>query len=113
MRARAQQGHEIPARPPIRVEPGDLVEISDRDSEWPAFVFLTCDAGKGCVPYRHLDRSRGQATVVTGYDTTELPVAVGEEVTVVERDEASGWWWCRSDAGDEGWVPARVLLAQT
>jgi hypothetical protein len=47
---------------------------------------------------------------VVAYDTTELPVAAGDEVAVIERDDISQWWWCRSVSGAEGWVPVEVLL---
>ncbi|MDJ0924319.1 MAG: SH3 domain-containing protein [Acidimicrobiia bacterium] len=49
----------------------------------------------------------------TPYDTTELPVVAGQEVAVLERDDESGWWWCRTVTGDavEGWVPAAVFDA--
>lgn len=109
MRARAQDDHEPPQRPALQVEPGDVLEISDRASEWPAFVFVTCAAGSGWVPQRYLDRSSGRVTATTAYDTAELSISRGDLVTVMERDDTSGWWWCRNDAGDEGWVPTRVL----
>lgn len=43
------------------------------------------------------------------YDTTELDLLEGEEVTVVDRDDAGGWWWCRTADGRQGWVPVEVL----
>lgn len=49
--------------------------------------------------------------VVADYDTTELAVAAGERVEVVDRDDESGWWWCRNRDGTEGWVPVLVLIA--
>jgi uncharacterized protein YgiM (DUF1202 family) len=45
----------------------------------------------------------------TAYDTTELPTRVGETLDVVARDDESGWLWCRSADGREGWVPSRTL----
>ena len=51
-------------------------------------------------------RSRGG---ITPYDTTELELAVGEEVVVLDRDDVSGWWWCRRADGAEGWVPVSAL----
>lgn len=101
--------HEAPERAPLTVVPGQIVSVQGWDTEWPAFVFVTAEVGSGWVPGRHLSISGTTATVVTGYDTTELTLATGAEVEVLIDDVESGWSWCRSDAGAEGWVPNRVL----
>lgn len=82
----------------------------DRDTEWPAFVFVTTQSGSGWVPSRHLSGETGSVLVVHDYDTAELAVEPGDRLTVVERDEESGWLWCRHVSGEEGWVPLRVIL---
>lgn len=105
----AGSAHEIPDRPPLRLEVGDRVEVGERDSEWPAFVFVTAKHGSGWVPERHLDRQDGSALVAKGYDTTELPTQEGEELEVLREDLTSGWLWCRAKNGREGWVPERTL----
>ncbi|MDR2983833.1 MAG: hypothetical protein LBV34_03235 [Nocardiopsaceae bacterium] len=102
---RATTAHAIPERSPIRVVPGQEVQAGQRDSEWPAFVFVTTGDGAGWVPERHIDTSSHPAVVKTGYDTTELPTKAGEELTLLELDDASGWAWVRNAAGREGWVP--------
>jgi len=109
MNARAPSGHEVPARNPIRLKPGDEVTIGEQDRQWPAFAFVTSSSGQGWVPSRHLSATDGAASVITPYDTTELALAAGEEVVVLDRDDASGWWWCRRADGTEGWVPASAL----
>ena len=109
MKARAISGHEIPARDPMRLEPGDEVTVGERDTQWPAFVFVTGASGEGWVPSRHLSASDGTASVITSYNTTELNLASGEEVEVLDRDDASGWWWCLRADGAEGWVPISAL----
>jgi hypothetical protein len=105
----AKSPHDIPDRPAIRVEIGDRVGVGERDSEWPAFVFVTTERGSGWVPERHLDRQGASAVVLEGYDTTELATGEGEELEVLHEDLASGWLWCRANNGGEGWVPARTL----
>lgn len=109
MIARARNSHQIPDRAPIRLAPGEPVMVGERDTDWPAFVFVTSVSGQGWVPARHLSAASGAAVVELAYDTTELAVAPGQEVTVVERDDESGWWWCRADGGAEGWVPVAVF----
>jgi len=105
----AASSHQIPERPPIRVRVGDRVVVGDRDSDWPAFVFVTAEAGSGWVPERHLDRHGAGATVTEAYDTTELPTEEGQELEVLREDRAGGWLWCRAQSGREGWVPERTL----
>jgi len=103
----------VPDRPAIHISVGEHVSVGRRSPDWPAFVFVTSALGEGWVPSRHLTAEEGMATVVAQYDTTELSVAAGETVEVLKRDDASGWWWCRGEAGDEGWVPRSVLVAPT
>ncbi|WP_344789879.1 SH3 domain-containing protein [Gryllotalpicola daejeonensis] len=111
MRRVVIQSHEAPTRAPLVVNPGQAVGVGTRDTEWPAFVFVTADAGTGWVPARHLSIDGDRATVVTAYDTTELTVAAGTVVDVVSDDAESGWSWCRATDGTEGWVPNRALGA--
>ena len=108
-RLRATAPHEIPDRPPIQVVPGQHVRVGQRDTEWPAFVFITTGNGAGWVPERYLDTSSDPAEVLTGYDTTELATTAGEELILIERDDPSGWATVRNAAGSEGWVPLRTI----
>ncbi|MGF7234159.1 MAG: SH3 domain-containing protein [Frankia sp.] len=102
--------HEVPARPPLRVTTGEQVCVGERDTRWPAFVFVTTAGGTGWVPARQLSHDAGQAVVRAPYDTTELPLRVGDIVeVVVAEDVESGWLWCRSDGGREGWVPINAV----
>jgi len=97
--------HEIPERAPVQITPGDRVTVGERDTTWPAFVFVTTARGSGWVPARHLEVNGSEALVKIAYDTTELPASVGERLDVVHRDHDSGWLWCRNREGREGWVP--------
>ena len=84
-------------------------KVGARDSEWPAFVFVTARHGSGWIPERHLERQGASAVVREAYDTTELPTEEGDELEVVREDLSSGWLWCRAKNGREGWVPERRL----
>jgi SH3 domain len=101
----ARAAHEIPQRAPLQLAVDQVVQVGERDTTWPEFVFVTAAHGSGWVPARHLSQSSFRATVLTAYDTTELPTEVGEVLQVVSEDLASGWLWCRSSTGREGWVP--------
>jgi hypothetical protein len=108
-RVKATVAHQIPSRSPIQLAVGEEVTAGDRDQEWPAFVFVTTPRGSGWVPARHLTSSSASAVVVEAYDTTELPTEVGEELDVIHEDTDSGWIWCRSVVGREGWVPIKTV----
>jgi hypothetical protein len=108
-RARAREAHSVPERPPIRVAAGDVVLVGERDTKWPAFVFVTTSDGAGWVPDRYLSRDGTSAVVIVRYDTTELPTETGVVLDVLVQDDESGWWWCRAPDGAEGWVPVATL----
>lgn len=105
----AKLAHEIPERRPIRLTVGEQVTVGDRDTEWPEFVFVTAADSAGWVPARYLSAASGIASVQTAYDTTELPTRAGEVLGVHAEDPQSGWLWCRSRDGREGWVPENTL----
>jgi hypothetical protein len=105
----ATERHVIPERPPLKLAAGDVVVVGRRDEDWPAFVFVTAAEGSGWVPSRYLSAAAGEAVVETPYDTTELATARGEILEVLDRDDESGWLWCRATDGREGWVPSRTV----
>ena len=47
--------------------------------------------------------------MLTPYDTTELPTQRGDVLEILAEDLTSGWVWCRSSGGDEGWVPVNTI----
>ena len=107
----ATEAHVISERTPLSLASGDVVTVGRRDAEWPAFVFVTSVSGSGWVPARHLSADAGRAVVETPYNTTELATESGEILEVLVRDDQSGWLWCRSTDGHEGWVPNRTVEA--
>ena len=105
----AVEAHEVSESPPIVVVPGEVVIAGRRNDEWPAFVLVESANGTGWVPSRYLSADSGGTTVTTRYETTELATTAGERLDILERDEESGWQWCRAADGRVGWVPARKL----
>ena len=61
------------------------------------------------MPARYLSAAEGTASVLTRYNTQEVAGQTGEVLTVIERDDESGWLWCRNAGGQEGWIPVRSL----
>jgi uncharacterized protein YgiM (DUF1202 family) len=105
----AKSAHEIPDREPLRLVAGERVDATGRSREWREHVFVTAQGGTGWVPVRHLSGSSGMVTVREAYDTTELATSAGESLEVIKEDIRSGWVWCRSAEGREGWVPLSTL----
>jgi len=108
----ARTAHLIPERAPIRITVGQVVGVGERDTTWSEFVFITTADGSGWVPARHLSHPSGRATVLTAYDTTELPTEVGDQLDILAEDLPSGWVWCRAVTGREGWVPISTVDEQ-
>lgn len=111
--ARAIAAHALPSRQPLRLRTGDLVAVSKRDTEWPAFVFVECGQGEGWIPSSHLSGTTGEVTVIRAYDTQELATQTGDALEILEADDGCGWAWCRGADGREGWVPSRVIESST
>jgi SH3-like domain-containing protein len=96
------------SHPAMTLRLGDLVDVGDRDDDWPEYVWCTRDDGEGWVPDEVLSlRGDGSAVALRDYSTAELSVEPGDEVTVIDR--LASWSWCEDAAGRRGWVPDSVL----
>jgi hypothetical protein len=82
--------HEVPEREPLQLVVGEEVQVGQRDTEWPGFVFVTATHGAGWVPARHLSHDSGKAVVQVPYDTTELHTLEGEALELIREDLLSG-----------------------
>ena len=109
MQVHAVRSHAAPTWLPLVLAPGDEVEVGERSTEWPAFVFVTAKHGQGWVPERNFTTDRPRTIAAVQYDTVELTVSVGDVLLVLDRDDESGWWWCQAGSGHAGWVPIEVL----
>lgn len=107
-RARVITAHRAPDRPAIRIAPGDIVTLGDRDVEWTQFVWATLASGLGgWIPASMFDTEHGPATAIDDYDTRELDAETGEILTL--HHETADWWWAENVLGQTGWIPARSL----
>ncbi|CAD6007814.1 SH3 domain-containing protein [Agreia sp. COWG] len=101
--------HVIPERASLRLTIGDRVTVGESHPDRPTFTFVTAENGSGWVPVRYLSSTRPVAQVNTPYDTAELSTVVGDVIEIVREDRATGWLWCRSLDGRQGWIPASVV----
>ena len=84
---------------------GDRVKIGHKKSEWSGWLWCTDGNGNSrWIPESYVARDNDTGRMLRDYDSTELSVAVGEELTVLQQE--SGWFWCTNQSGQSGWVPA-------
>jgi uncharacterized protein YgiM (DUF1202 family) len=97
---------------PVRFSEGEPVGVGRRDQQWTSYVWGTDEAGRsGWVPDAYLKKTGpDEAVALRDYDATELTVARGEQLEVL--DEEGGWLLCRPAAGLTGWVPSDHLEAR-
>ncbi len=90
---------------PMCLTAGDAVTVERWDTTWPAWVWCSRRGEpSGWVPEAFLAVSPdGTAQVLRDYSSLELTVTPGDIVMGLEI--VGGWIRCRSEHGDEGWVP--------
>ena len=109
MQARVASGYRTQYHNPIGWRCGEVVTLGARDTEWPAFAWVTtADGNSGWGPVDWLDpRSDGQATAHRDYSARELDADAGESLRL--HHELGDWWWAERTDGMQGWIPARNL----
>jgi len=89
---------------PIVMKAGDYLQVEDRQTEWAGWVWCVHPNGKSSwVPKKFLQREGDTAYATRDYDATELTVEVGQKLEIL--GEEAEWYWCKTEAGDYGWVP--------
>jgi hypothetical protein len=93
---------------PVVLAAGDRVTVGRRDDTWPQYRWcIAPDGREGWVPDDVLEEKPEGWAAALPYSARELTVRTGEQVEAIRF--MADWWWCRNTAGDEGWVPERVL----
>ena len=94
---------------PIHLEAGPEVTVGVTDRAWPGWIWATDNNGKsGYVPEEILEPlGEGRFAAMETYDPTVLTVKRGDKIDSIRQ--IHGWHWCRSEAGEEGWVGGYLL----
>jgi hypothetical protein len=88
----------------LHFNPGDKLNSERHKSKWPRWIWCTAaDGTKGWVPEKYVRVEANSCVLLRDYNATELTVSEGERLLV--QFEESGWSWCRTARGLEGWVP--------
>ena len=100
--------YRSPFPDPLIAPSGTKLHLHYRADHEPGWVYATSPDGKeGWVPERWLHIEGNRATLKRDYNATELNLEVGDRLQVTSVID--GWYWARNEAGEEGWVPARVV----
>lgn len=94
---------------PLRLEPGDEVTVGPADRAWPGWVWAVDREGRdGYVPESILEPlGEGVFAALEAFDPTVLTIRRGDRMESTRQ--IHGWHWCRTAAGQEGWVAGYLM----
>ena len=100
---------------PLVMAQGDVLGVEERATSWNGWLWCTHPAGRsGWTPTNFLQRSGDSGIATRAYDASELTVAVGEFLTILETE--SGWAWSiNRQGGGAGfrWIMSRWVERRT
>ena len=106
---RVTKAYDSPYTVPWRVQLGDRLVVTPKESEGDGWLWCTRPDGESrWVPAGYLERRDEVYVMLRDYEATELAVNEGETVAASGPAE-SGWFWCTAADGRSGWVPAENL----
>ncbi len=92
----------------VKLKHGDRVIPTEGKESVKGWIWCrSMDGTEAWVPETIIVQKNGKFSVNSDYDSTELTVRKGETVKVLY--ENSGWFFCRKDNKDEGWLPESIL----
>lgn len=98
--------YKSPFPNPLKIRKGDQVQLIEKESEWPGWIWCISKNGKeGWIPKSYLKIQDNHANMVEDYDATELTAKVGEEFVI--KEEESGWFLVSGKEGRKGWIPIK------
>jgi hypothetical protein len=90
---------------------GDCLRVEERQTDWLGWVWCVHPSGRSSwVPENFLHREGDITQAARDYVATELTVNAGQQLELLE--EESGWYWCKTEAGDFGWVPVENVKVE-
>lgn len=113
MKVTVVQGWTTHYPDPLLVSKGVQVRLDkSRASEWPGWCWCGTDNDRwGWIPDAFLERDGENARLIADYSARELTVTEGQLLTVIRA--VAGWFWCRTETAETGWVPQRNVLPCT
>ena len=108
---RAIESHESKFPDPIRFDPGEALTLSDHESEYAGWIWVTTPSGnQGWAPEQLISTmTPTQGVAKRAYSAAELDAAEGEVLTL--HEELNEWLWVENDRGQYGWIPKKKTTA--
>ncbi len=112
MRITAVANHVSLYPDPIRFSQGDPLQIGNRVSEYPGWIWVTTASGKkGWAPESYIRKSSDSAGFAShDYTAKELNTLEGDRL--VKHGELNDWLWVENEYGESGWVPKTTTNAE-
>ena len=108
MPARVVRSYRAQYPDPISVRTGEIVQLGQRDTEFPGWIWTTASSGKsGWMPEQLLSIEGDTGVARSDYTAIEATVTEGEIVHILQ--ELLGWAWVETSSGARGWVPQTHL----
>ena len=105
-KCRVIEKYESPYTDPLLITKGEILTISEKESEWSGWIWCTNKDGESrWVPEKYLEIHGNIGKANQDYNATELTITVGEEL-IIEKEEAE-WFWVINQRGKSGWVPIK------
>ena len=93
-----------PFSDPLKVKKGEILELTDKKSEWSGWIWCINKEGKrGWVPENYISISKNTCMMLCDYDATELTAKNNNKLVIIK--EVSEWYWCKNEKGVHGWIP--------
>ena len=103
--------YKSPYTEPLKIQKGEILQIGNKESEWPGWVWcINKDGMERWVPRNYIKIHGTSGITLQDYDATELTVFIGEEL-VIEKEE-SGWVRVSNVEGKKGWVPLENIRSK-
>jgi len=105
-------GYKASKKSLIELRAGDIVTTGEEYEDNPNWIgWIKCIhpiTGKaGWVPKQILRIHGDQGKALCDYSAKELTIKKGAIVEVLKS--MNGWSWCRTEPGEEGWMPNEVV----
>ena len=97
---------------PIEISKGDRLIVGEEYKGNPNWVgWIKCThilTGKeSWVPKQLIKKFNHEGISLSDYSAKELTVGKGIRVEIQKK--MNGWSWCRTESGEEGWLPDDVI----
>ena len=103
-KCRVIKDYESPYTEPLVMSKGEILTFEEKECEWSGWIWCTNKFGESrWVPEKYLEIDGNKCKMVQDYNSKELNITVGEELTI-EKEEAE-WFWVINQKGVSGWVP--------